>query len=281
MTASREIQFRNTTLRIGRRTLLMGVLNVTPDSFSGGSVYNDTGLAVEKAERMVQEGADILDIGGESSRPGALPVPVEEELARVLPVLEAVKRANIGIPVSIDTYKSRVAEQALMKGADIINDITALRGDPAMAGVIAAYSAGVVLMHMKGNPENMQMDPVYGDIVEELLSYLACSVKTAEKNGICPEKIFIDPGIGFGKTTEHNLVILRELRRFTELGKPVLIGTSRKSFIGAITGKPVPERIFGTAGTVAASVMNGAFIIRAHDVREMRDVIDIVDAIKK
>lgn len=261
-----------------RRTRLMGVLNVTPDSFSDGGMFSDPERALERALKMTEEGADIIDIGGESSRPGAGIIGVEEELKRVLPVIKAIRK-KCDIPVSIDTCKSEVARQALMEGADVINDITALNGDEGMPGVIARAGAGVVLMHMKGEPVTMQSDPVYKDVVGEIIAYLSAAVARAERSGIAPEKIIIDPGIGFGKMLAHNLAILRGLRRFKELGKPVLVGTSRKSFIGELTQRSVGEREFGTAASVSAAVMNGADLVRVHDVRNTVDVIKVTEAI--
>ncbi len=260
------------------RTCVMGVLNVTPDSFSDGGKYLDPFMASEHAVRMVEEGADIIDIGAESSRPGAERVSAQEELNRVLPVIKAVAR-KVKVPISIDTWKSEVAKAALLEGAALVNDITALRGDPAMAGVVAEAGAGVVLMHMKGEPENMQAGPVYGDVVREVISYLAGSVHIAETAGIPADMIAIDPGIGFGKTLEHNLEILRRLSEFKALDKPILVGTSRKSFIGKITGRGVTDRVFGTAASVAAAIMNGADIVRVHDVGEMAEVARMIDAI--
>jgi dihydropteroate synthase len=261
-----------------RRTRLVGVLNVTPDSFSDGGMYTDPERALERAIEMKEEGADVIDIGGESSRPGAESIGLEEELKRVLPVIKAIRKKS-DIPVSIDTRKGEVARQVLMEGADIINDITALNGDEGMSGVIARAGAGVVLMHMKGEPGTMQLAPDYKDVVGEIMAYLSAAIVRAENAGIDPEKIIIDPGIGFGKTLDHNLAILRGLRRFKELGKPVLVGTSRKSFIGELTARSVEERDFGTAASVSAAIMNGADFVRAHDVRNTIDVIKVTEAI--
>jgi len=256
----------------------MGILNVTPDSFSDGGRYLDPSRAVERAKQMAEEGADIIDIGGESSRPGSERVAPEEELERVMPVIRAL-RGIIGVPLSIDTYKSKVAAQALAEGVSVVNDITALRGDADMARTIAASGAGVILMHMKGDPKNMQDAPFYDDVMDEISSYLSESIALAVEAGVDPERIIIDPGIGFGKTTEHNLVILRELSRLKQLGKPVLIGTSRKAVIGTITGKEVGGRLSGTAASFTAAIINGADIIRVHDVDQMRDVTCVADAI--
>ncbi|MGB2601559.1 MAG: dihydropteroate synthase [Candidatus Omnitrophota bacterium] len=266
------------TLPIGERTCIMGVLNVTPDSFSDGGRYADLDQAVEEALKMAANGADIIDIGGESSRPGSRPVQASEEIDRVVPVIEALAK-KINVPLSVDTYKSEVARVALAGGATIVNDIRALKGSVEMAGVISEFNAGAVLMHMKGSPENMQEDLRYGDLFEEVSGYLAEAIVIAEDAGIDPEKIIIDPGIGFGKTLEHNLLLLRDLRKLKQLGKPILVGASRKSFIGSITDKDVTDRAFGTAASVAVAIMNGADIIRVHDVSEMSDVARVVDAI--
>ena len=263
----------------GRRTKIMGILNVTPDSFSDGGKYFDTEQALRHAQEMVKAGADIIDIGGESSRPGSATISAREELGRVLPVLEAVKGA-LDIPVSVDTCKSEVAREVLSRGADCINDITALRGEAAMAGVIAEFNAGVVLMHMKGEPRTMQEAPRYDDVIAEIIAYLKESIDIAERAGINPDKIVVDPGIGFGKTLEHNLLILRKLPRLRSLNKPLLVGSSRKSFIGEITGKKPDARIFGTAASVAVCALRGVEIVRVHDVDEMLDVIKVIDAIQ-
>ncbi|RKY40856.1 MAG: dihydropteroate synthase [Candidatus Makaraimicrobium thalassicum] len=283
-TTGRSLKVRNNiplkdyTLPVGERTCVMGILNVTPDSFSDGGRYLDPSRAVERAKQMAEEGADIIDIGGESSRPGSERVAPEEELERVMPVIRAL-RGIIGVPLSIDTYKSKVAAQALAEGVSVVNDITALRGDADMARTIAASGAGVILMHMKGDPKNMQDAPFYDDVMDEISSYLSESIALAVEAGVDPERIIIDPGIGFGKTTEHNLVILRELSRLKQLGKPVLIGTSRKAVIGTITGKEVGGRLSGTAASFTAAIINGADIIRVHDVDQMRDVTCVADAI--
>jgi len=268
------------TLPIGKRTCIMGILNVTPDSFSDGGLYCDPAKAVERAVQMVSEGADILDIGGESSRPGAKSITLEEEIKRVIPVVKAVKE-RLDVPLSVDTYKSEVAKRALEAGASIINDITALSGDASMAKTVAEFDAAVVLMHMKGDPGTMQDNPSYGDVIEEVSAYLLDSIARAEQAGIDPEKIIIDPGIGFGKTLEHNLSILHDLVRFRLLGKPVLVGSSRKSFIGSLTGKDAEDRVFGTAATLTAAIMNGADIVRIHDISQMKDVVNVSDAIRE
>ncbi len=261
-----------------KQTKVMGILNVTPDSFSDGDKYFDPDKAVRHAQEMARSGADMIDIGAESSRPGSAAIPASEELKRVMPVLKAVKDA-LDIPVSIDTWKSEVARAALSAGADIINDITAFRGDSAMPEVIKEFDAGVILMHMKGVPRTMQDDPEYDDLMAEIIAYLRISIDIAEEAGIRPDKIVIDPGIGFGKELKHNLEILRELGRLRSLGKPILVGPSRKSFLGKITGRETDARIFGTAASVAAAVFAGADIVRVHDVGEMLDVVRVIDAI--
>jgi dihydropteroate synthase len=267
-------------LDLGKRTFIMGILNVTKDSFSDGGLYDEPEKAVERAFEMKEEGADIIDIGGESTRPGAKPCTVKEELQRVLPVVKTLIKENINLPISIDTYKSKVAKACLDEGANIINDISALRFDSNMAKVVAEYKVPVILMHIQGTPQNMQQNPQYKCVVSEIILHLRHRIKAAIDAGIDIEKIIIDPGIGFGKTVEHNLDILRKLREFKSLGRPILIGTSRKSLIGKILDLPVDERLEGTAATVAASILNGANIIRVHDVKAMKRVARMIDAIK-
>lgn len=260
------------------RPLIMGILNVTPDSFSDGARHVEPRLAVERALRMLDEGADIIDIGGESTRPGAGTVPADEEVARIVPVIaELAKQARCVI--SVDTWKSRVALEAMDAGADIINDISGLRFDPALAGIATRTGAGIVLMHTRGAPADMQRNTVYNDLIGEVASGLRESVETALVAGVRRERIAIDPGIGFAKNCQGNLEILRRLPEFTSFGLPLLVGTSRKSFIGAISGRQVDDRLFGTAATVALAIANGASILRVHDVRAMRDVADMAHAI--
>lgn len=263
----------------GSRTYVMGILNLTPDSFSGDGIYNDIGLAVNKAQRIVEEGADIIDVGGESTRPGAGYVEKEEEIKRVIPVVKELTK-KIKIPISVDTRKAEVALYALDNGASIINDISGLCADGKIAGIAAKYNARVVIMHMKGDPRTMQENPVYKDLISEIKGQLKILVEKAVVKGVKRDNIIIDPGIGFGKTAEHNLEILNKLQEFKEIGCPILAGVSRKSFIGKVLGVEPKERIFGTAASVAAAIMNGADIIRVHDVREMKQVAQIVDAIK-
>lgn len=258
----------------------MGILNITPDSFSDGGLYFSESSAIKRALQMVEDGADIIDIGGESTRPGSEPLPIEEELRRVIPVIESLSR-EIPVPISIDTYKSGVAKQALDSGASMVNDISGLRFDSDMPAVLAEYKVPVVIMHIKGKPKDMQQNPVYGALVPEILNYLQDGIQLAVKSGVSEDGIIIDPGIGFGKTFEHSLEIINNLREFAHLGKPVLIGPSRKAFIGKILGGvPAEERLEGTAAAVAISVMNGANIVRVHDVREMVKVVKVADAIK-
>ena len=276
--SSTALNCRSHKLKLGQRTLVMGVLNATPDSFSDGGLFGSPEAAVERAKEMVAEGADIIDAGGESSRPGADLVPDEVEMDRVLPVVE--KLANtVDVPISIDTCKSSVARRALDAGAGIVNDISALRGDPNMASVIADAGVPIVLMHMQGVPKDMQRHPHYDSLIHETISFLRARVRAAMAAGISPNQIIIDPGIGFGKTVAHNLEIIRRLRDFRSLGKPILIGTSRKSFIGKVLDLPVDDRREGTAATVAAAITNGADIVRVHDVREMARVARMTDAI--
>lgn len=269
---------RDKILKLGDRTYVMGILNVTPDSFSDGGLYQSVELAVRRAREMVGQGADIVDIGGESTRPGAQPVSLKEELGRVLPVIEELARV-IDVPISVDTMKAEVARRALEAGAHIINDVSGLHADPGVARVVADYGAAVVIMHMKGTPGTMQHNPTYECVVSEIGSYLKRAVEGAVEAGIARDRIIVDPGIGFGKTTEHNLTILRRLREFKALGQPLLVGTSRKSLIGNVLNLPANERLEGTAATVAASIMNGADIIRVHDVKEMKRVAVMTDAI--
>ncbi len=269
---------RNKTLTLGRRTALMGVVNVTPDSFYAGSRFPDIDAAIQTAIDMVAAGADILDIGGESTRPGGQFVAADEEWERVAPVLSAV-RERTPVMISIDTRKAKVAERAIESGVDMVNDISALE-DTAMVDVVASSGAGLVLMHKQGEPETMQSAPAYEDVVSEVTAHLASAVSRAEAKGVSSSSIFVDPGIGFGKTLQHNLTLIQNLSALSALEKPILIGTSRKSFIGKLLSQTPENRLFGTAGTVAAAILNGAHAVRVHDVREMRDVAVIVDAIR-
>lgn len=258
----------------------MGVINVTPDSFSDGGRYLEPARAVDHAIRMVAEGVDILDIGGESTRPGSEPVSVEEELSRTIPVIEQLA-STIPVPISIDTCKAEVARRALEAGASIINDISGFRFDPDMPAVAAQYKAGICLMHLRGTPLDMQLNPSYEAVIPEIMDYLRESIAIAHAAGVADSHIMLDPGIGFGKTFEQNLLILNRLDEFTALGYPLLVGVSRKAFLGKIIGNaPVTERLEATAAAVAISVYNGAGIVRVHDVREISRTVRVVDAIK-
>jgi dihydropteroate synthase len=256
----------------------MGVLNVTPDSFSDGNRFATLEQAMARAEEMVREGADIIDVGGESTRPAAPQVDADEELRRVLPVIRRL-RETLPVPISIDTYKARVAREALAAGASIINDISGLTFDPAMAGVIAASDAGAVLMHTRGRPAEMQQDTGYADLLGEVSGFLANAIERAAAAGIHPDRLVVDPGIGFGKSVAGNLSLIRRLGELRRLGRPILVGTSRKSFIGAVLERPVDQRLFGTAATMALALAFGATIFRVHDVAAMRDVVDMAAAI--
>lgn len=259
----------------------MGILNVTPDSFSDGGRFFNRNRAVEHALAMVSDGADIIDIGGESTRPGAEAVSCEEEIRRTIPVIEAIA-GSVSIPVSIDTYKAEVARRALDAGAEIVNDISGLRFDPAMASVAAQYEAAVIIMHIKGTPKDMQKDPVYEDILQEIEDYFNNGIEAALAAGIKKDMIIIDPGIGFGKTIDHNLRIIGNLDRFRALGLPIMTGVSRKAFIGQILGgAPVEKRLMGTAALVAASILKGAGIVRVHDVREMAGAAKAAFAVRR
>jgi len=272
------VRYPGGSLVFGKRTVVMGVLNVTPDSFSDGGAWIDPDRAVRHARDMVREGADLIDVGGESTRPRSRPVPAAEEIRRVVPVIERL--AGEKILVSIDTSKAAVAAAAFRAGAKILNDVTALRGDPAMARTAARAKVAVVLMHMKGTPRTMQRNPEYGDVVEEILEFFREILRNAWRAGIERDKMILDPGIGFGKSPEHNLEILRRLDEFRSLGLPLAIGTSRKSFIGRALGRRVDDRVSGTAATVAAAILRGADLIRVHDVREMTDVARMTDLLK-
>lgn len=269
---------RGKTLTLGVHTHVMGILNITPDSFSDAGCYLDVERAVAHAELMAAEGATLIDIGGESSRPGALPVSVDEELARILPVIRAIVGA-VDVLLSVDTYKTEVARCALEAGAHLINDITALRGDTGMAAVVAEMGAGLILMHMKGTPRTMQQSPQYNDVVSEICASLQKSIRIAEAQGVAADRIIIDPGIGFGKTMEHNLEILKRFEEFRGLHKPLLIGTSRKSFIGNILGLPVTERVEGTIATVCWAIAHGIDIVRVHDVKANVRAAQMTDAL--
>jgi dihydropteroate synthase len=257
----------------------MGILNVTPDSFSDGGRFFDKEDAVGHGEALAAAGADIIDVGGESSRPFSDPVPAEEEIQRVVPVIEELAR-RLSVPISIDTTKVQVAVRALDAGAVIVNDIGALRLDPAMANLVADRGVPVVLMHMQGTPKSMQTNPQYEDVVAEVKSFLADAIHRAEEAGIDRSKIIVDPGIGFGKTVSHNLRLIKDLSALQPLGVPVLIGPSRKSFISKILGPGDERREVGTQAAVTAAAMNGAHIVRVHDVERTRETLKLVDALR-
>ena len=257
---------------------IMGILNVTPDSFSDGGAFESFEQAVAQAERLIADGADILDIGGESTRPFAEPVPLAEELRRTIPVIAAIRRHH-DIEISIDTTKAEVARQALAAGAGIINDISSLRHDPEMLDVVRASAVPVILMHMQGTPADMQVDPQYGDVVAEVLEFFQERIAWLTARGVARQRLIIDPGIGFGKTTAHNLSLLRQLDRFAALGLPVLLGHSRKRFLGELSGLPVQQRDHLTAVVSALSVGQGVAIIRVHDVAATRQAVRLAEAI--
>ncbi len=278
--ADSQLQWPNGSLDFSPGCLIMGVLNVTPDSFSDGGQFLDADAAVAHGLEMVSQGAAIIDIGGESSRPGSGAVEAIEQIRRVVPVIESLARQT-DVPISIDTCDIEVARAALAAGASIINDITAL-ADDAMAELAATSGTPVVLMHMQGTPRTMQAEPSYDDVVGEVLHFLVARARKAESFGIASERVWIDPGIGFGKTMTHNLLLLKHIKRFVATNYRVLVGTSRKRFIGAITGRKEPaDRAFGTAATVALCAAAGASIVRVHDVAAMRDVLNVVRAIQE
>jgi dihydropteroate synthase len=274
------LQWQDKVLLLGKRTRVMGVLNVTPDSFSDGGRYLEYDAAVEHGLRMAGEGADILDIGGESTRPYADDVSEQEELDRVIPVIRSLSK-EIRIPISIDTVKARVAREALQAGASMINDVSALAFDPAMATLAAETGVPVILMHMKGIPRTMQENPVYEDVVSEVMEFLKSAEERAVRAGVNRDLIILDPGIGFGKTFDHNLTIIRELRRFSVLKRPLLLGPSRKAFLGRILGNPALDRDNGTMATIAVAVLNGAHIVRVHNVRSAVETVKVADAIRR
>ena len=260
--------------------LIMGIVNVTPDSFFDGGRFYDPQQAVAHAVQLVEEGADLLDIGAESTRPGALPVDEEEEHSRLIPVVAAVAKA-VSVPISVDTSKAAVARAAIDAGAVMINDVTALRGDTTMVEVVAKTGAGLVLMHMQGTPETMQRSPHYDDVIEDITRFLAERARFAMDRGVAHERIVLDPGIGFGKTLTHNVDLLANLDAFLQLGFPLLVGPSRKGFIGQLTRQSPEGRAWGTAGVVALAVEHGANILRVHDVAPMKDVVTVADAIAR
>jgi dihydropteroate synthase len=285
----RRKQFRlhlpSRTLLLGERTLIMGVLNVTPDSFSDGGAFLDSQAAVARALELEREGADILDIGGESTRPAAAPVSAEEELSRILPLFRALQ-GKLRIPISVDTQKAEVAEAALAAGVEIVNDISALRSDARLAEVVRRARAPIILMHMRGTPRTMQRGPFARDVIRDVMAGLRQALTRARRAGLAKMQLLLDPGIGFGKTHEQNFEILARLSEFARLGCPIVIGTSRKGFLGPAMARPgeppvpVGERLLGTAATVTASILGGAYIVRVHDVAEISRVVRVADAIR-
>lgn len=274
---ARQIVLGETTLSLDRPRI-MGVINATPDSFSDGGRYLDPEAALDHARTLVAEGADILDVGGESTRPGATEVPEREELDRILPVVEAL--AGLGVPISVDTRKAAVMRAAVAAGAVLINDVSALEHDSEALAAVAELEVPVCLMHMQGTPETMQDDPCYGDVVAEVRSYLAERAERCREAGIPPSRLLLDPGIGFGKTVEHNLALMNRLGELSVLGYPVVVGTSRKSLVGKVLGRSVEERIYGDCAVVGWSVAHGADIVRVHDVAPMRDAITMTRALQ-
>ena len=272
------LSFKDKKMDLARKVAVMGILNLTPDSFYNGGKYTTESRALRRVEKMLKEGADLIDVGGESTRPGAKEVDLEEEIRRVIPVISKI-RELFEIPVSIDTYKAKVVKEALEAGVDMVNDISGLRFDAQLKEVVARSGVPVVLMHIKGTPRDMQNNPRYGSLMGEIISYLSESIRLAQKAGIDLEKIIVDPGIGFGKTSEHNLQILSHLGELRSLGRPILIGVSRKSFIGAVLKLPLEERLEGSLAAASLAVMQGVKIIRTHDVKPTRRAVDLTQAI--
>lgn len=281
ITQQTQLRFRcrDYLLDIRKKTWIVGVLNITPDSFSDGGRFLDSGAAIDQAMRMVEEGADIVELGGESTRPGADAVPVDEELRRILPVLREL-RPKLAIPVAVDTYKPEVARVALDEGADIINDVYGIRGEGRLASVVAEKRAGLVIMHMKGTPQDMQIEPRYNDVVGEVSAFLTDRVAFAEQKGVDPQSIIVDPGLGFGKRSQDNLALLRHLAALHRLGKPIMVGPSRKSLVGEVLKLPVEQRQHGTAACIAAAVLHGAAFVRVHEVRPCAQLVRMLDAIR-
>lgn len=270
----------STLLDLTPRTFLMGIINVTPDSFFDGGKYFDRDIATELGLRFVEEGADFLDVGGESTRPGAEPVTAEEEIRRVVPVIRDLA-LRVKVPISVDSYKAQVARAAIDAGASMVNDISGLGFDPDMPRLIAETHSPVVIMHIKGRPKDMQLNPSYTDLIGEIMEYLKKAMDKAISSGIDKERIIIDPGIGFGKTVRDNLKIIKKLWRFKALGKPIMVGTSHKSFIGKVLNASVNDREEGTLATNAVAILKGANILRVHDVKKMKRAALMVDAIRK
>ncbi len=275
-----KIVLKNKTLDFSQRAYIMGVLNLTPDSFFDGRRFLEPEAAVQHAFRMEAEGADIIDLGGESTRPGAQAVPLKEEFKRVLPVLKRLS-GRLKVPISIDTYKSEVAERCIQCGAEMVNDISGLYFDPRMKEIVARHQVPVIVMHIKGTPRDMQKDPQYRDLIGEILSFFRESISQADAAGIPADKIIIDPGIGFGKSFAHNLDILKGLESFKVLGKPIMVGVSRKSFLGKILDLPVDERLEGSIAAALYAVLRGANIVRVHDVAATVKALRTVEAIQR
>ena len=272
--------FHDWCLNPKRETFVMGIVNVTPDSFSDGGKFFSPEVAISHASKLITQGADIIDIGGESTRPGAKLVSESEELKRVIPVIEKIRIDNPKILISIDTTKASVAKYAVKAGADIINDVSGFSFDNNMTGTVESLNVPIVIMHMKGNPQNMQLNPKYKDIVNEILDFFKTKIKIAIQSGINRSMIILDPGIGFGKTVDHNFELLSRLNEFNVLELPIMIGPSRKSFIGITLDLPPEDRVEGTAAAVSAGVMNGASIVRVHDVKSMKRVVKIIEKVR-
>ncbi len=280
MTKEYILQVKGKKICLGQRTWIMGVINITPDSFSDGGLYFDKEKALKKGLQLVDEGSDIIDIGGESTRPGSEPIPAEEEINRVIPAITALRKRT-EVLISVDTTKSEVAKAALDHGADIINDISSLRFDPQMASLAAREDVPVILMHMKGIPKTMQAHPTYEDVLYEVKAFLKESIDRAQASGIKKENIIIDPGIGFGKRLKDNLTLINNLHVLEELDRPILVGVSRKSFIGTILDSPPQERLEGTIASAILSVVHGAAILRVHDVASVKKAVRVAEAIIK
>lgn len=269
---------RGKTFELGQRTWLVGVVNVTPDSFFDGGLYFEPARAIDRALALAAEGADIIDIGGESSRPGSNPIPAKEEKKRILPVVEVLKQKN-SVLISVDTTKAEVAEAALAAGADIINDISAGRFDPRMLPIAARSGAAVILMHMKGTPRTMQIAPHYDDVLGEVKAFLSERLEAAESCGLPRESILLDPGIGFGKQIDHNLILLNNLGALAELGRPLVVGISRKSFLGKILKVEAQDRLEGTIAAAVVSILRGASLLRVHDIQAVKQAVAVAEAI--
>jgi len=272
------LNFPRTRLDLTKKVAIMGILNLTPDSFYDGGKYKTKKEVLKRVEQMIEEGADIVDVGGESTRPGAERVSTEEEIKRTIPYIRKIT-SLFDIPLSIDTYKAKVAEEAIEAGAQMVNDISGLRFDPKMARIVSLHKVPLVIMHIKGTPKDMQNNPCYDSLMDEIISYLREGLEIATTAGIDKEKIIVDPGIGFGKRVEHNLFILKRLSELKVLGSPILIGVSRKSFIGKVLNLPLEERLAGSLAATCVAVLEGAKIVRTHDIKETREVVDLAEAI--